>query len=62
MDALLGKLPFGDLHFIRELEVFYQYPFVAVDRIFIGPIVCMGTVLNADPSCMKVLLQTDAFT
>ena len=63
MDALLGRLVVGDLRFVCELEVFYKYTVVAVDRILIDPrhwyIVTVG---NADALYMKVLLLSDAFT
>jgi len=46
MDALLERLAVGDLHFLSELEVFYQYTVVAVDRILISPHhYCIATVL-----------------
>ena len=63
MDALLERLAVGDLHFLSELEVFYQYTVVAVDRILIDHRQwCIVTAGNADALYMKVLLLSDAFT
>ena len=63
MSPFVGRFAVCDLHFDRELNVFYLYPFVAVDRILIGSRNwCIVTLVNADASCMKMLLQKDAFT